>query len=82
MRIQVDPQVPADPGADFTLAWWMRSEPSANGGDAYSSGAHEDWIYGRTIFDRDVFGTGDCGDFAVSLAGDKLAFGTNRKGRP
>ena len=39
------------------------------------------WIYGNIILDRDVFGSGDRGDYGVSLfgqGGGRIAFGVSR----
>ena len=33
------------------------------------------------ILDRDVFGTGDYGEYGVSLSGGRIAFGIGRGGR-
>jgi hypothetical protein len=35
------------------------------------------WIYGNIIFDRDIFGTPDYGDFGISLYGGRIAFGVH-----
>jgi hypothetical protein len=77
VKIPIDPHVPLDIGDDFTLEWWMKADPAENGGASCTTGAHEDWIYGNTIFDRDVFGAGDYGEYGVSIAGERLAFGVN-----
>lgn len=78
VKIPIDPPVPADVGAtDFTLEWWMKVLPGENGSLACSpSGGN--WFLGNTIFDRDIYGDGDNGDFGVSLAGGRIAFGVGR----
>lgn len=77
VKVPIDPHVPADADGDFTLEWWMKADPTENLGAPCSTGSHENWIKGNTIFDRDVYGSGDHGDYGVSLAGGKIAFGIN-----
>ncbi len=77
VKIPIDPQVPVDIGGDFTLEWWMKARIEDNQSSACASGANEDWINGNIVFDRDVFGAGDYGDYGVSLAGGRIAFGVN-----
>ncbi len=67
-------------GGDFTLEWWMKATREENPSPACLSGAGDLWIYGNTLFDRDVFGDGDYGDYGISLAGGRIAFGVNRGG--
>jgi glucose/arabinose dehydrogenase len=77
VKIRVDgPAKPADVGAtDFTLEWWMRGLPGENASEAVGCDANDGWITGNIIFDRDVYGPGDQGDFGVSLTGGRVAFG-------
>jgi hypothetical protein len=77
VKIPIDPQVPADVGGAFTLEWWMKADPSENGAGGCTTGNHEAWINGNVVFDRDVFGVGDYGDYGVALAGGRIAFGIN-----
>ncbi len=78
VKIPIDPPVPADVGAtDFTLEWWMKVLPGENGSATCSPGGNN-WFFGNTIFDRDIFGNGDRGDFGVSLAGGRIAFGVGK----
>jgi hypothetical protein len=49
---------------------------SGNNGAACSTG-NDDWIYGNIMFDRDVFGDGDYGDYGVALMQGKIGFGVN-----
>jgi glucose/arabinose dehydrogenase len=81
VKIPLDaPARPVDVGGDFTLEWWMKTA-SGNSSGACSAGA-DNWINGNTLFDRDVNGNGDLGDYGVSLfgTGGRLAFGVNRLG--
>ena len=78
VKIPIDPHVPADVGGgtgDFTLEFWMKADSGNNSGSC--SPGNDNWITGNTIFDRDVFGNGDYGDYGVSLHGGKIAFGVN-----
>ncbi len=78
VKIPIDPPVPADVGAtDFTLDWWMKVLPGENGSTTCSPGGNG-WFFGNTIFDRDIYGDGDNGDFGVSLAGGRIAFGVGK----
>jgi hypothetical protein len=78
VKIGLDaPAVPADVGAeDFTLEWWMKAIPDENSSGACTTG-NDNWITGNIIFDRDIWGNGDYGDFGISLAGGGIAFGVN-----
>ena len=78
VKIHIDPPVPADIGGeDFTLEWWMKVVPAENDSPDCAVGG-DNWFYGNTVFDRDVFGEGDLGDYGVSLAGGVVAFGVGR----
>ncbi len=71
------PERPADIGAtDFTVEFWMRALPGENNGVARCN-ENDGWIYGNVIFDRDIFGAGDYGDFGISLGGGRLVFGAS-----
>ncbi len=65
---------------DFTLEWWMKATQAENPSPACLTGEGDRWIFGNILFDRDVFGAGDYGDYGVSLAGGRIAFGVNRLG--
>jgi hypothetical protein len=78
IKIPIDPPVPADVGdSDFTLEWWMKALPGENGSPVCTPGGSS-WFFGNTIFDRDIYGDGDNGDFGVSLAGGRIAFGVGK----
>jgi hypothetical protein len=78
VKISLDnPARPVDAGAaDFTLEFWMKALPGENGSPACTSGS-DTWIFGNTIFDRDIEGPGDYGEYGVSLAGGVIAFGVH-----
>jgi hypothetical protein len=75
-----DPQgggLPADVGdSDFTLEWWMKAQLEDNTGGACAS-VEEGWTAGNLLFDRDLPGPGDHGEYAVSLAQGRIAFGVS-----
>jgi glucose/arabinose dehydrogenase len=76
VKIRLDaPARPLDVGGDFTLEWWMKAA-AGNASGTCATGA-DAWIFGNILFDRDVFGNGDLGDYGVSLFGNggRLAFG-------
>ncbi len=67
-------------GGDFTLEWWMKATLAENPSSVCLTGEGDLWIFGNILFDRDVFGVGDYGDYGISLAGGRIAFGVNRLG--
>ncbi len=78
VKISIDnPPVPADVGAtDFTIEFWMKAIAGENSAANCISG-NDGWINGNIMFDRDVFGDGDFGDYGISLFGDGIAFGVH-----
>ena len=78
VKIRLDaPARPADIGdTNITLEWWMKALPGENTSAACTPGS-DTWRTGNILVDRDVFGAGDYGDYGVSLAGGKVAFGVN-----
>lgn len=69
--------LPVNVGAqDFTVEFWLRFTPGSNTSPACTPG-DDTWIYGNIIVDRDIFGTPDYGDFGISLAGGRIAFGVH-----
>ena len=77
VKIPIDaPARPADVGAgDFTLEWWMKAAAADNPSTTVACGAVDGWITGNILIDRDIYGAGDLGDFGVSIANGRLAFG-------
>ena len=77
VKIKIDaPSVPVDVGGDFTLEFWMKAS-SGNNGTA-TCGTNDGWIYGNIMFDRDVYGAGDYGDYGIALSNGSIAFGASR----
>ncbi len=76
VKIPLDaPHRPVDVGAtDFTIEFWMRALPGDNASGPCVAG-QDTWINGNVMFDRDIFGTGDYGDYGISLYGGRIAFG-------
>jgi hypothetical protein len=75
VKIPIDPPVPADIGSeDMTIEWWMKALSGENSAGSCTPGG-DNWIFGNIIFDRDVFGDGDYGDYGISLANGRIAFG-------
>ena len=68
----------ADVGAtDFTIELWVRGRRADNPSTTCSPG-DAGWIAGHIVVDRDVYGPGDLGDFGMSLAGGRVAWGVSR----
>jgi uncharacterized repeat protein (TIGR01451 family) len=77
VKIQISPQVPADIGAsDFTIEFWMKANPGDNNSGNCVNGS-DGWMNGNIIFDRDVLGNGDFGEYGISLFNNGIAFGVN-----
>jgi len=69
--------LPVNIGAtDFTLEFWLRFAPGENTSGPCQEG-EDTWIYGNILFDRDIFGVPEYGDFGVSLYGGQIAFGVH-----
>lgn len=70
------PARPVDVGVgDFTIELWLQAAPGDNNGGAACSAGMDGWIVGHIVVDRDVFGPGDWGDFGLSIAAGRVAFG-------
>jgi hypothetical protein len=77
MSTPLDVSLPVNIGAaDFTLEFWLRFSSGENNSGSCTEG-NDTWIYGNIIFDRDIFGVPDYGDFGVSLYGGQIAFGVH-----
>lgn len=81
VEIPIDPAVPADIGmTHFTIEWWMKASLAENNSPGASCNTDAGWISGNILFDRDIFGGGDYGDFGISISGGKVAFGVSQGG--
>lgn len=77
MSNTIGASLPVNIGAgDFTIEFWMRYSPGENNSGACTEGS-DTWINGNILFDRDIFGTPDYGDFGISLYGGRIAFGVH-----
>jgi hypothetical protein len=80
IKIPLEPHNPVDIGAsDFTIEWWMKSNPGENNARTQCN-TNDGWIYGNILFDRDIWGSGDSGDYGIALNGGRIAVGVNREG--
>lgn len=80
IKFPLEPHNPVDIGAsDFTIEWWMKSNPGENKAQTQCN-TNDGWIYGNIIFDRDIWGSGDSGDYGIALNGGRIAVGVNREG--
>jgi hypothetical protein len=77
VKIPLQPQKPVNIGStDFTIEWWLKANPGDNTGSVYCD-QNDGWIYGNILFDRDIWGEGDYGDFGIALNAGGIAFGVN-----
>ncbi len=70
-----NPHRSVDVGGDFTIEFWLKASPNTNQSSQCQEGQDDHWIYGNIILDRDVDGVGDHGDYGISLAYGRIAFG-------
>lgn len=72
---------PVNVGAtDFTIEFWIKGFAADNPTAPCTPGQlpKDAWINGAIVIDRDVFGSGDFGDFGVSLFDGHIAVGVGR----
>lgn len=62
---------------DFTVEFWIKGNLADNTATGCNTG-NGGWITGNIVIDRDVFGTGDFGDYGISLFAGRVAFGVAR----
>lgn len=78
VKIKLDaPAVPVDVGGNFTIEFWLKANLADNSSAACVSGG-DHWINGNIIVDRDIYGNGNYGDYGISLANGRIAFGISR----
>lgn len=73
IKIPIVSNMAMNVGEDFTIDFWIRAAYVNNAGVVYPGMNGDGWITGNVIFDRDVYGGGDYGDFGISIGRD----GTN-----
>jgi hypothetical protein len=61
---------------DFTIEFWMKATRADNPSGTCTPGG-DNWINGNILLDRDIFGSGDIGDYGLSIYGGKIAFGVH-----
>jgi hypothetical protein len=79
VKIPVDPPTSADISGSFTIEFFIRVNAGENRSGACTTG-EAGWTNGNIILDRDIFGSGDNGDYGISLFGQSgvIAFGVTR----
>ncbi len=79
VKIPVDPTNSADISGSFTIEFFIRVNAGENRSGACTTG-EAGWTNGNIILDRDIFGSGDYGDYGISLFGQSgvIAFGVTR----
>ncbi|MDL1895246.1 LamG domain-containing protein [Anaerolineae bacterium CFX7] len=78
VKIRLDaPARPVDVGGSFTLEFWLKANAGENTAQV-SCDVNDGWITGNIIFDRDVYGAGDYGDYGIALTEGRIAFGVSR----
>lgn len=89
VKISIDnPNKAADVKSNFTVEFWIKCSAGDNNGVVAAASNGDGWITGNVIFDRDIYGSGDFGDFGISIGScsgcpsDKrvVAFGIDRQG--
>ncbi|MGE5356898.1 MAG: LamG domain-containing protein [Deltaproteobacteria bacterium] len=64
-----------DVSNDFTIEFWIKALPGDN--DAGSCDPSS-WYFGNIVVDRDIFGSGDFGDFGIVICNRRIVFGVER----
>lgn len=89
IKIKIDaPHKPVDVSGSFTIEFWIKASHLNNNGTVYAQSNGDGWITGNTILDRDIYGSGDWGDFGISIGKYSggpshhrvVAFGIDRMG--
>jgi hypothetical protein len=73
VKVRAD-QGPVNVSGDFTLELWLKATSAENPLNACGTGG-AGWINGNIFADRDIYGSGDTGDYGLSLNGGRVAFG-------
>lgn len=89
VKIRLDaPAKPVDVSGSFTVEFFMKANSADNNGYVEDRFDGDGWITGNIILDRDIYGSGDFGDFGISIgsytaggSGDRgICFGIDRAG--
>ncbi|MCS6990630.1 MAG: LamG domain-containing protein [Chitinophagales bacterium] len=89
VKIPIDnPNKAADVKTNFTIEFWIKCTAADNNGTVVATSNGDGWITGNVIFDRDIYGSGDYGDFGISIGSCSgcpsetrvVAFGIDRQG--
>lgn len=83
-----NPNKPVDVAKSFTIEFWMKANFSNNNGTVSAVSNGDGWITGNIILDRDIYGSGDYGDFGIAIGSYTggpvntrvIAFGIDRMG--
>lgn len=80
VKIPLTSATPVNVGAtDLTIEFWIKGSRTDNTATGCGTGDAA-WINGNIVLDRDVYGSGDRGDFGIALFGGRIAFGASRGG--
>lgn len=80
VKIPIDAGTGVNVGATgFTIELWIKGRRADNTATRCATG-DSGWIDGNIVVDRDVYGAGDRGDFGLSLANGRVAWGASRGG--
>ncbi len=88
VKFAINPATPIDVGGDFTLDFWIKCHYADNTGFVQAQANGDGWITGNIVVDRDIYGSGDYGDYGVSIGQTSstasnsrvVAFGVDRLG--
>ncbi len=89
VKISIDnPHKAADVKGNFTIEFWIKCSFADNNGTVTAASNGDGWITGNIIYDRDIYGSGDYGDYGISLGSCSgcpsntrvIAFGIDRQG--
>ncbi|OWY25810.1 hypothetical protein C7N43_31960 [Sphingobacteriales bacterium UPWRP_1] len=88
VKFAIDPPTTADVAFDFTAECWLKTNFAENNGTVSAQNNADGWITGNIVLDRDVYGSGDYGDFGIAIGHTVgipanhrvVAFGVDRLG--
>ncbi|HRI26871.1 MAG TPA: hypothetical protein PK239_10715 [Chitinophagales bacterium] len=90
VKFNINPPAPtpADVGANFTLEFWIKTTHTNNNGFVQAQTNGDGWITGNVVVDRDIYGSGDYGDYGIAIGSSStttpnqrvVAFGVDRLG--